>query len=164
MQFRPLGSTGISVSAISFGAGPVSGLLTSASNEAQQLVIARAVELGVNWFDTAATYGHGQSEANLGAALASIRSQQPLHVATKVRVQLTTETDLRPLVVASVRSSLERLKLPRVTLLQIHNSITRNRNDQPTSITPDDVLGPTGLSAGMEEVRARGWVEYLGLT
>jgi aryl-alcohol dehydrogenase-like predicted oxidoreductase len=164
MQYRPLGSTGLSVSAISFGAGPVSGLLTSASNEAQQSVIARAVELGVNWFDTAATYCHGQSEANLGAALAVIRSEQPLHLATKVRVQLTTETDLRPLVVASVRSSLERLRSPRVTLLQIHNSITRNRNDQPTSITPDDVLGPTGLLAGMEDARESGWVEHFGLT
>ena len=164
MQFRPLGSTGLSVSAVSFGAGPVSGLLTSTTGDAQRAVIARAVELGVNWFDTAATYGDGQSEANLGAALAEIRAEQPLHVATKVRVQLTTETDLRRLVVASVKESLARLRMPRVTLLQIHNSITRSRNDQPTSITPDDVLGPTGLLAGMEEVRAAGWVEHFGLT
>jgi aryl-alcohol dehydrogenase-like predicted oxidoreductase len=164
MQFRPLGSTGLSVSAISFGAGPVSGLLTSTLFDTQRSVISRAVALGVNWFDTAATYGHGQSEANLGAALAGIRAEQPLYVATKVRVQLTTETDLRPLVVASVKESLARLNLPRVTLLQIHNSITRSRNDQPTSITPDDVLGPTGLLAGMEDVRAAGWVEHLGLT
>ena len=164
MQFRPLGSTGLSVSAISFGAGPVSGLLTSNSVDTQRSVISRAIELGVNWFDTAATYGNGQSEANLGAALAGIRSEQSLHVATKVRVQLTTETDLRPLVVASVKESLARLRLPRVTLLQIHNSITRIRNDQPTSITPEDVLGPTGLLAGMEDVRAAGWVEHFGLT
>jgi aryl-alcohol dehydrogenase-like predicted oxidoreductase len=118
----------------------------------------------VNWFDTAATYGYGQSEANLGAALSDIRCEHPLHVATKIRVRLTTETDLRSLVVASVKESLARLRLPRVTLLQIHNSITRNRNEQPTSITPDDVLGPAGLLAGMEEVRAAGWVEHFGLT
>ncbi|HEY2252109.1 MAG TPA: aldo/keto reductase [Planctomycetaceae bacterium] len=164
MQYRQLGSTGISVSAVSFGAGPVSGLLTSTAVDSQRAVISRAVELGVNWFDTAAAYGDGQSEANLGAALAEIRSEQPLHVATKVRVRLTTETDLRPLVVASVKDSLSRLRLPRVTLLQIHNSITPNRNDQPTSITVDDVLGPTGLLAGMEEARAAGWVEHFGLT
>ncbi len=164
MQYRPLGLTGIAVSAVSFGAGPVSGLLTSGAVDAQRAVISRAVELGVNWFDTAATYGDGQSEANLGAALAGIRSEQPLHMATKVRVRLTTETDLRPLVVASVKESLSRLKLPHVTLLQIHNSITLDRNDQPTSITVDDVLGPTGLLAGMEEARAAGWVDHFGLT
>lgn len=164
MQFRPLGSTGISVSTLSFGAGPVSGLLTSSAVETQSEVISRAIALGVNWFDTAATYGDGQSEVNLGAALASIRSEQPLHVATKVRVRLPTETDVRSLVVASVKESLQRLGLPRVTLLQIHNSITRSRNDQPTSITPEDVLGPKGLLAGMEDVQACGWVDHFGLT
>ncbi len=164
MQYRPLGSTGIPVSIVSFGAGPVSGLPTSKSAQIQRSVISRAIELGVNWFDTAATYGQGQSEAMLGAALAGIRSEKPLHVATKVRVQLTTETDLRPLVVESLKKSLERLQLSRVTLLQIHNSITRGRDDQPTSVTPDDVLGPQGLLAGMEDARASGWVEHFGLT
>lgn len=165
MQYRPLGSTGISVSAVSFGAGPVSGLLTAGSSaDAQRAVIAKAVELGVNWFDTAATYGQGHSEIGLGAALVELRTDHPLHVATKVRVNLTTETDLRPLVVASVKESLSRLQQSRVTLLQIHNSITGNRNDQPTSITPDDVLGPRGLLAGMEDVRAAGLVDHFGLT
>jgi aryl-alcohol dehydrogenase-like predicted oxidoreductase len=164
MQYRPLGSTGISVSAVSFGAGPVSGLLTGGAVDAQRAVIQKAVELGINWFDTAATYGDGRSEFQLGAALSGLGSDQPLHVATKVRVQLTTQTDLRPLVVASVKESLSRLRLPRVTLLQIHNSITRNRLDQPTSITPEDVLGPRGLLAGMQEVRAAGWVDQFGLT
>lgn len=165
MQYRPLGSTGLLVSTVSFGAGPVSGLLTAGSPaDAQRAVIAKAVELGVNWFDTAATYGQGHSEIGLGAALAELQTDHPLHVATKVRVQLTTETDLRPFVVASVKESLSRLQRPHVTLLQIHNSITGNRNDQPTSITPDDVLGPKGLLAGMEDVRAAGWVDHFGLT
>ena len=164
MQFRSLGTTGLSVSVIAFGTGPVSGLMTSMSTDTQRLVIAKAVELGVNWFDTAATYGNGQSESGLGEALASIRDKGPLYVATKVRVQLKGETDLRPLVAASVAQSLERLQMPRVTLPQIHNSITRNRNDQPTSITPEDVLGPQGLLAGMEDVREAGLIDHFGLT
>jgi aryl-alcohol dehydrogenase-like predicted oxidoreductase len=96
--------------------------------------------------------------------LASLRRDQPLHVATKVRVMPTTDDDLRSLVVKSVRESLMRLRLPRVTLLQSHNSITFRRNDQPTSITPEDVLGPKGLLAGMEDVRSAGLVEHFGLT
>ena len=164
MQFRPLGLTGISVSAVSFGAGPVSGLLTTASLELQTSVIQRAVELGVNWFDTAATYGEGRSEANLGAVLSGIRCEHPLHVATKVRVMPTMTGDLRPFVVQSVRESLARLHLPKVTLLQVHNSITHRRNDQPTSITPEDILGPQGLLAAMEDVRSAGLIDHFGLT
>ena len=73
-------------------------------------------------------------------------------------------TDLRPLVVASVRDSLRRLKLPRVTLLQVHNSITSCRGDEPMSITPDDVLGPRGVLAAMEDLRGEGLVDHFGLT
>jgi aryl-alcohol dehydrogenase-like predicted oxidoreductase len=164
MEYRPLGSTGISVSVLSFGAGPVSGLLTSDANEAQLAVVSRAVESGVNWFDTAATYGGGQSEANLGQALARVACDRPLHVATKVRVTPAADEDLRESVVSSVKSSLSRLRLPRVTLLQLHNSITMSRNDQPTSITPEDVLGPKGILEGMEDVRSAGLVDHFGLT
>lgn len=164
MQYRRLGSTGIDVSAIAFGAGPVSGLLTGDQTDRHNAVVAKAIELGINWFDTAATYGNGSSERHLGDALARIKPEVPVHVATKVRVNLTTETDLRPLVVASVKESLSRLKLDRVSLLQIHNSITWHRNDQPTSITPEDVLGLNGILAGMQEVRAAGLVDHFGLT
>ena len=164
MRFRQLGKTGISISTIAFGAGPVSGLLTSTDRARQRAVLSRAISLGVNWIDTAATYGNGQSEASLGEALAELDSERAIHLATKVRVQLTTQTDLRPLVVDSVKASLSRLRRPKVTLLQLHNSITVRRNDQPTSVTPEDLLGPRGILEGMEEVRAAGWVEQLGLT
>ena len=164
MRYRPLGTTGLSVSELSFGAGPVSGLMTGDSREDQSAVVARAVELGINWFDTAAGYGAGRSEENLGRVLESLRPPQPIHVATKVRLLLDGETDLRPLVVASVRASLRRLRRPRVTLLQIHNSITPRRGDEPTSITPNDVLGPHGVMAAMEDLRAEGLVDHFGLT
>ncbi|MEK6258681.1 MAG: aldo/keto reductase [Planctomycetota bacterium] len=164
MRYRPLGTTGLSVSELSFGAGPVSGLMTGDSREDQRAVVARAIELGINWFDTAAGYGAGRSEESLGLALESLRPPQPIHVATKVRLLLNGETDLRPLVAASVRESLRRLRLPRVTLLQVHNSITPHRGDEPTSITPDDVLGPRGVLAAMEDLRAEGLVDHFGLT
>lgn len=164
MRHRPLGSTGLQVSEISFGAGPVSALMTGSDQDRQRAVVARAIELGINWFDTAAGYGNGQSEASLGAALASLPLPQPVHVATKVRLQLDQETDLRPLVAASVRASLQRLRLPRVTLVQLHNSITPRRGDEPTSITPDDVLGPRGVLAALQDLRAEGLVEHFGLT
>ncbi len=54
--------------------------------------------------------------------------------------------------------------MSRVTLLQIHNSLTLRRGDEPTSITPDDVLGSGGVADVFEELRAEGLVSHLGLT
>jgi aryl-alcohol dehydrogenase-like predicted oxidoreductase len=59
---------------------------------------------------------------------------------------------------------LERLRLPRVTLLQLHNSVTRNRGDEPTSLTPGDVLGRGGVLEAFQELRDEGLALHLGLT
>ncbi|MBM4077687.1 MAG: aldo/keto reductase, partial [Planctomycetes bacterium] len=59
---------------------------------------------------------------------------------------------------------LSRLRIPRITLLQLHNSITPNRNDEPTSITPDDVLGPRSVVAAMDDLRSAGLIDQFGLT
>lgn len=164
MRYRPLGTTGLSVSEISFGAGPVSALMTEGSLDDRLAVVSHAIELGINWFDTAAGYGAGMSEAHLGEVLSRLRPSQPIHVATKVRLLIDQETDLRPLVMASVRESLQRLRMPRVTLLQVHNSITPRRGDEPTSLTPEDILGPHGMLAAMEDLRSEGLIEHFGLT
>src|SRR5262249_40824625 len=69
MQYRPLGTTGIRISAISFGAGPVPALLTRDDAATEQLATVRAaLEAGINWFDTAPTYGKGPSKSSLGTA------------------------------------------------------------------------------------------------
>ncbi|HVW37562.1 MAG TPA: hypothetical protein VHB99_09655, partial [Pirellulales bacterium] len=60
MLYRSLGNTGIEISAISFGAGPVSSLMVGDDGDRQRAVVQRAIARGVNWFDTAATYGAGQ--------------------------------------------------------------------------------------------------------
>ena len=86
MQYRVLGQTGISISAISFGAGPISQLLVGNDADRQRAVIQYAIERGINWFDTAATYGAGQSEQNLGRVLNELNAAQRVHVATKVRL------------------------------------------------------------------------------
>src|SRR5687768_6262412 len=62
MHFATLGSTGIQVSRLALGAGPVPELMTVEGADRQLAVVGRAIELGINWFDTAATYGEGRSE------------------------------------------------------------------------------------------------------
>jgi aryl-alcohol dehydrogenase-like predicted oxidoreductase len=165
VRLRPLGSTGIEISELSFGAGPVSGLMTSSGAATQQrATIERALAAGINWFDTAATYGAGQSETNLGAALADLRCGDEIHVATKVRVTAEQLEDIKGAVKASVAASLKRLGRGRVTLLQLHNAVTTRRGDAPTSITPADVLGRDGVLETFEELRADGVAAHLGLT
>ena len=85
MQYRELGETGIRVSRIAFGCGPVSGWMEELDPDDQCLVIRYAIDLGINWFDTAAGYGDGKSEATLGAALGRLGRPTGIHIATKVR-------------------------------------------------------------------------------
>jgi aryl-alcohol dehydrogenase-like predicted oxidoreductase len=164
MLTRPLGSTGISIAPISFGAGPVSQLLVGNHRQTQLETIACAVELGVNWFDTAATYGEGRSEENLGQALAELGLHDSVHVATKVRIMPDELGRIADVARASVAASLQRLRRERVTLLQVHNSITAVAGAQPTSLTPAHLLASGGLLETMDKLRQEGCVEHLGLT
>lgn len=164
MQYRALGTTGLRISAVSFGAGPVPALMTRAEGADRQLAtIRRALEKGINWFDTAPTYGDGRSESSLGAAL-SVLDPSDVHVATKVRLPVEQLGNIRRFVVDSVEASLARLKRPQVALLQLHNSITARRGDQPTSTTADDVLGPGGVAEAFTTLREQGKIAHLGLT
>jgi aryl-alcohol dehydrogenase-like predicted oxidoreductase len=164
MQFRRLGKTGIQISLLSFGAGPISTLMVGEDHDRQLAVIDRALQVGINWFDTAATYGAGQSERSLGSALEELGAGSQVHLATKVRLMPDDLGDIRGAVRRSLEGSLQRLRVPRVTLLQLHNSITPERGDEPTSVTPRDVLGPGGIAEVMHELRSEGLVAHLGLT
>ncbi len=164
MEHRTLGSTGLQVSPVAFGAGPVSGLMTGSDIERQAAVVRRAIESGINWFDTAATYGAGSSEEALGTALAHLGSPAGVHLATKVRFLPEDLDHIAEKVEQSFAESLARLRVSRVTLVQLHNSITQRRGDEPTSITPEDVLGRRGVLEAFERLREKGLVEHLGLT
>jgi aryl-alcohol dehydrogenase-like predicted oxidoreductase len=129
----------------------------------QRAVLAHAIERGVNWFDTAATYGSGQSETNLGRVLREL-GNPAVHVATKVRLVGDDLHDLEAAVRKSVAASLNRLGLSQITLLQLHNSITLRRGDEPTSLTPDDVLGRGGVAEAFAKLRDEGVTRHIGLT
>lgn len=164
MQFRTLGSTGIKVSCQAFGAGPVPELMTSDNGHRQRDTLRRALDAGVNWIDTAATYGNGQSEAGLGRALRELRALGDVHLATKVRLAAADLDDIETKVRESVAGSLKRLGVSRITLLQLHNSITAGRGDEPTSVTPEDVLGPHGVLNAFLKLQDEGVIDHVGLT
>ena len=164
MQYRTLGRTGIKVSAISFGAGPVSGLMTGSDASAQRDVVAAAIEAGINWFDTAPGYGAGSSEANLGRVLSEIKPVQPIHIATKVRIPLDSTEPIGDVIRRSVEESLQRLRVSSVTLLQLHNGMTLTRGDEPASITPTDILLRGGVADTFDRLRDEGLILHTGLT
>src|SRR5216110_611685 len=93
MQLRSLGNTGIKVSVIGFGAWAIGGAAEASgtplgwgrtSDDESLAAIRRARDLGVNFFDTADSYGFGRSESLLGIVLS--RTRQDVVLATKVGV------------------------------------------------------------------------------
>jgi len=127
-------------------------------------VVQAALAAGINWFDTAATYSEGRSEAALGFALRELGAVGQVHLATKVRLPEGSTGRVRDAILTSVEASLRRFQCSSVTLLQLHNSITPRAGDQPTSVTVETVLGPGGVLETFLELQASGQVRFLGLT
>src|SRR5690606_30514653 len=96
--------------------------------------------------------------------LDELGASNQVHIATKVRLMPEDLHDVHSAVWRSFEESLHRLRVPRVTLLQLHNSITQQRGDEPTSVTPEDVLGRNGILAAMKELQSDGLVGHLCLT
>ena len=132
MDYRTLGRTGLRVGVLGFGCGNVGGLFVRGAPAERERAVARAVELGINYFDTAPLYGDGQSETNLGQVLRTLKPR--IYVGTKFRLPDAPAAALPGAVVASLEASLTRLGLERVDLLQCHNLVTRERNGRGVSV------------------------------
>ena len=72
MKTNTLGRTGLQISELVFGGGFVGGILLHASDEVRREAIRRALDGGINWIDTAASYGNGQSEEVVGWLLSEL--------------------------------------------------------------------------------------------
>jgi predicted aldo/keto reductase-like oxidoreductase len=115
-SYRPLGRTGLEISDISFGS----------SRSTDPALVTRALELGVNYFDTAESYKDGRSEAAIGEALQGHRDRVIL--TSKVKCETDTTSDA---LMASLEGSLRRLRTDRVDIYFNHavNDPDRLRND-----------------------------------
>src|SRR5258708_26606239 len=132
MDYRTLGGTGLRVGALGFGCGNVGGLLIRGTPAERERAVARALELGINYFAAAPIYGDGQSETNLGQVIRALKPR--LYVGTKFRVPDVPAAELPAAVARSVEESLRRLGLPRVDLLQCYKLVTRERNGRSVSV------------------------------
>jgi aryl-alcohol dehydrogenase (NADP+) len=119
MEYRRLGNTGLRVSAI------VLGCMTFGReiDEAAALpILQRALDAGINFFDTADVYGHGASEEIVGRALKDVRDK--IVLATKVFGKMgeapNDQGASRYHIMNSIQASLRRLQTDHVDLYQIH--------------------------------------------
>src|SRR6266545_7709699 len=125
MDYRTLGRTGLKVSALAFGCGEGGGLMVRGAPADRERAVARAVELGINYLDTAPSYGSGQSERNTGAVLRVLRPD--VIVGSKCRLSTSDLADIPGALTRSVETSLSLLGIPRLDLFHLHNPIARIR-------------------------------------
>lgn len=121
MQYRSLGRTGFNVSTISVGCWAIGGSWGKVNDEESLAALHRALDLGVNFFDTADVYGDGHSE-RLIARLRKERSE-PFYVATKAGRRLSPHTAQgynRENLTRFVERSLQNLGVESLDLLQLH--------------------------------------------
>ncbi len=158
MEYREFGRTGLKVSTLGFGCGNVGGLLIRGTPAERERAVARGIELGINYFDTAPIYGDGQSETNLGQALRALKAR--VHVGTKVRVPPVAAAELAAAVNRGLEESLGRLGMERVDLLQLHTPITRERSGRTVSAADvRDAIVPA-----LARLAEQGKIGFFGIT
>jgi L-galactose dehydrogenase/L-glyceraldehyde 3-phosphate reductase len=160
MKYREFGRTGLKVSEIVFGGGWVGGILIHPDDETKRAAVERALEAGINWIDTAPSYGQGQSEEALGWLLAGVEPTP--HLSTKVMLESDDLNDIPGQIERSLEQSLTRLRRDSVTLLQLHNRIESAAGDK--TVTVDHVLGKGGVADSLERLRAQGLFAHMGIT
>ena len=161
MEYRTLGRTGLKVSALGFGCGDVGGLMVRGTPAERERGVARALEHGINYLDTAPSYGSGESEKNLGQVLRALRRPAPaLIVGTKWRLVAADLADVAGAVARSVETSLGRLGRERVDLLHLHNLIGRVGEERPLGVAR--VL--EAVVPAVRRLQEQGKVRFVGVT
>ena len=152
MDYRELGSTGYQVSTISFGAWAIGGSWGTVSDDDSRAALHRALDLGVNFIDTADVYGDGRSELIIRDVLKDRKEQ--VYVATKAGRRLSphaaegyTLDNLR----GFVERSLENLGTEALDLLQLH-------------CPPSAVYGMPEVFASLDQLKAEGKLRAYGVS
>jgi len=157
MQKRTLGRTGLEISPIALGGSAFTYVhaaqgwdpTTQRGRALVHAMLNTALDLGINYFDTAPAYGNGYSETLIGDVMKTRRDECVL--ASKVWYELDRQG-----AIDSVHDSLRRLQADHIDILQIHGRM----------YTPDDVARITqgGLLDALLELRAAGKIGHIGIT
>src|SRR5436190_13625176 len=152
MKYRQLGRTGWKVSEISFGAWAIGGAWGDVDDRESLAALHRAVDLGVNFFDTADVYGDGRSERLL-ARLKRERGEEII-IATKAGRRLNPHVAAgytREQLTAFIDRSLQNLETEALDLLQLH-------------CPPTEVYYHPQLFAALDDFVKQGKIRYYGVS
>ena len=152
MKYRKLGRIGWEVSEIGFGAWAVGGEWGAVDDEQSIAAMKRALELGVNFFDTADVYGDGRSERLLHRLRKETKT--PFHIATKAGRRLRPHVAAgynRENLTAFVERSLENIGVESLELVQLH-------------CPPTDSYYRPETFAAMDELVKAGKVQHYGVS
>ncbi|MCB8982633.1 MAG: aldo/keto reductase [Ardenticatenaceae bacterium] len=153
MEYRSLGRTGWNVSAISFGAWAIGADWGSVDEDTAMETLHKAVDLGINFFDTADVYGDGRSE-RLIARLKKERPGEEIVVATKAGRRLNPHTAAgynRENLTAFIERSLRNLETDSLDIVQLH-------------CPPTDVYYTPELFAALDDLMAQGKIKHYGVS
>lgn len=158
LKTRQLGTTGLEITRVGFGAWAIGGGGWEFGWGPQEdddsiTAIHRALELGVNWIDTAAAYGFGRSERVVGRALEELEERP--YVFTKASLlegpgRQVVHSLKRESILREAEASLERLRVDAIDLYQIHWPIPDEDTEE-------------GWSA-LAELKEQGLVRHIGVS
>ncbi len=179
MRRNPIGDTGLSVTAVSFGCSGIGNLFRKVADDEAHCVLDHAWARGIRYFDTEPHYGRGLSEQRLGAFLRG-RAREDVVISTKVGRLLSPgpaleEADgfVEPLpntvrydysgdgIESSFEGSCERLGTSRVDILYVHDIGTLTHGDAGNARHMDDLMG-SGLDR-LRRLKAQGRIRAFGL-
>lgn len=144
---RPLGRTGLEVSALGIGGYH----LGSAKSDAEATqIVSEALDAGVNFFDNAWEYHGGMSEERLGRALKGQRDR------AIVMTKVCTHGRDKNIAMRQLEESLTRLQTDQLDVWQIHEVIYEN--------DPDLIFAPNGVAEALLQAKQQGKVRFLGFT
>src|SRR5437867_519012 len=156
---RPFGRTGLHVTPLCIGCAPLASMpnVFYPVPEEQALAVLRAAfHSPINFLDTAAAYGDGESERRIGIVLRELGGLPAGYVlATKADRDLTTGDFSGDQIKRSVEGSLRRLGLDRIQMMYIHD---------PEHTTFANVMGPGGPLEVLQRFQDDGVIQHIGIS
>lgn len=146
MPTHSLGKTGYKVGILSLGGQAT--IEIKGREEESEKIIHRAIDLGINYIDTAASYGQGVSQLNIGRVMKTRRKE--VWLATKTHDR-TYDGSMRLL-----EESLKNLQTDYIDTWQLHNVQTQEQLDQ--------IFADNGAIKAMEKAKSQGMVKNIGIT
>ncbi|MCT8138787.1 aldo/keto reductase [Anaerobacillus sp. CMMVII] len=149
MQKRSIGNSKLLASTIGLGC-----MSLSTTSQESEYILHKAIDMGVNYFDTADLYDYGQNETLIGKSLK--KKRQDILIATKVGNEWKDQKEgwtwnpTKKYIKQAVKSSLKRLQTDYIDLYQLHGG------------TIDDPIEET--IEAFEELIQEGWIRYYGIS